>query len=152
MNTILEKRKISLEKEKAKLILKEKLLTEQTKKKRAKFFQEIGRIAYKAGIDELGPEILLGAFLEISENKTQLENTKKWQLKAQTFNENRYLNEVVPLVIKISKNLSPELISELKKLKFRWNPITKDYYGKGNVQFLDNLLKGLDFKIIEIPS
>ena len=150
MRHILEQKKLKLDEEKKKLLLKAQLLQEQEKKKRVKRFQEIGRLAYKANIDHLSSEALLGVFLEIAENSQQEASIQKWQTRAQAFLKTRSEENSTPLAIKFKAEVSKKIADQLRELNFKWNRFRKEYYGYGNKSQLTHLLDGANCHIQEV--
>jgi hypothetical protein len=145
----LEKKKLKIDEERQKLVLKERILKEQEKKRRAKQFIEIGRLAYKADIDQLDSHVLLGAFLEISKNKNE-KQVESWKKNADIFVQEQSESHSTPLTIKFKSEPAKSIIEELVKLKFKWNRFLKIYYGKGNRKELENLLKNCECQLCEI--
>lgn len=150
MSEILEKKKVKLEEEKKKILLKEKLINEQERKKRAKKFIDIGRLAHKASIDQIDNNLLLGAFLEIAENIKNDNLKEQWLDKATLFEKKSNQDKGVPLLIKLKEKISNEISLELKKLNFKWNTITQSYLGRADKDMIEQLLKNIDAKVIEI--
>ena len=111
-----EKLKIS----KAKIQLKEKLLKEKERKQRTIQFSEIGRLAYKANIDQIESTALLGAFLEIAQHAKNLEKIEVWKKSSISFLKKQESEERSPLTISFKKEPSTEIKEMLKKLNFKW--------------------------------
>jgi hypothetical protein len=145
----LEKKKLKLDEEKQKLLLREKILKEQEKKKRAKQFIEVGRLAYKANIDQLDPHILLGAFLEIAQNKNERQ-IEKWKQNSESFINEQGETNSVPLTIKFKTEPDQSIINQLSELKFKWNRFLKIYYGKGNRKNIESLLNNCNYQMEEV--
>ena len=144
-----EKKKLKIEEDKQRLFLKEKILKDQEKKKRAVRFSEIGRLAYKADIDQLDNDILLGAFLEMSNNINEAQ-TEKWKRNAELFIKAQSESDSIPLTIKFKTDPEKTILNELSKIKFRWNRFLKIYYGKGNRKEVETLLQECHYQINEI--
>ena len=146
----LEKQRVKLEEEKRRLILKEKLIKEAEKKKRIRGFSLIGKLAYKANIDLLDQETLLGAFLELSERVKDASDIEKWRSRAAQF-----LNVEAS---KNSKALSVIFLTEpteehknfMRQLGFKWNRIRKEYLGHSSKDILEKMLVGISIKISEV--
>lgn len=150
MSHILEKKKLKLDEEKKKLLLRSQLLQEQEKKKRSKRFQEIGRLAYKASIDHLDAETLLGVFLDIADNSQQTDFLQKWKSRAQAFLKARSEENATPIAIKFKSDVNKEMAQKLKELNFRWNRFRKEYYGYGNKSQLTQILGEANCHIQEV--
>src|SRR5437016_4547185 len=82
---ILLTEEIKLEKLLGDLNKKKKELAEKRKRFQAKRFEEIGRLAIEANIDEMEHDLILGAFLSISEKKNDESSRLKWKNTAEKF-------------------------------------------------------------------
>lgn len=135
----IEIKKMKIEEAKQKIILKEKLLKESEKKKRIKKFSEVGRIAFKADIDQIDKNMLLGAFLEISERVKKGEGLENWKKKAQEFFE---VNDEKQSAFSITFTDSPnnDIKQIFKGLGFKWNRIRKEFYGYCDLKTLEEKL------------
>lgn len=144
---IIEKKKEEIEKKKQKIILEEKILREKTKRYRAKNFQKIGRLAFKANIDLVDENELFGAFLEISERKNNVKEKDLWGKKSEDFRRKRDKESNIPLVISFTIAPEKEIKDKLRDLNFQWNRFRKEFYGYGKKEILSDILKNCQCKI-----
>lgn len=137
-----------IERDKEKLRLKEKLVKLKEQKKRAKEFIEIGRIASRVDIDRLDCDVLLGAFIEISQRSQDPEVRAIWKQNAATFSKES-ASEVSrsPLSVKFVADAPQDAVKKLKAVGFRWNRFRKEFLGYGNQTDIQNLLAGLQLTI-----
>lgn len=142
-----EKHKASLEKEKERIRLKEKLLREKQKQKRAKGFEDIGRLASKVDIDLIEKNALLGAFIEISERSSDEKVMTGWREKGECFQNKEQLSDQVPLSICFKASPPKEAKEKLKNQGFRWNTFRKEFCGYGSKNALQKLLHGFECNI-----
>ena len=149
MDSKLEEKKKKLEEQIEKNLLRKKLLLAKEKKKRASKFNEIGRLAYRANIDQMDENALLGAFLEIAQSINN-DKLKLWQSNAEKFSKAQSNQEEQVFSISFLEEPNPEIKKKLKESKFSWNRFRKEFYGKGNRNDIINLLKDSKFKIEEI--
>lgn len=147
-NKLDEKRK-KIDEQIEKNLLRKKLLLEKEKKKRASKFNDIGRLAYRANIDQLDEHALFGAFLDIAKNINE-EKLIKWKENAEEFSKAQSGNFVRVFSIYFEEEPSQDIKRKLKENKFSWNRFRKEYYGKGNRDDIEILLKDCKFKIEEI--
>ncbi len=149
MSNKLEEKKKKLDEQIEKNLLQKKLLLAKEKKKRASKFNEIGKLAYRANIDQMDENALFGAFLEIAQSIND-DKVKLWQTNAEKFSKAQ--SNLAEQVFSISFLEEPtqEIKKKLKENKFSWNRFRKEFYGKGNRNNIVNLLKDSKFKIEEI--
>ncbi len=140
----LDKMKESLSVKKQKLKEKEQIIKAQEKRSRQKRLSELGGLAYKAEIDKLDENILLGAFLEIAERSSDQKSIKTWLEKSKQIAMNKQSNR---LLISFKNPPSFEIKDKLKQLNFRWNSFRGEYYGYGEENMIAEILNGLDFTI-----
>lgn len=150
LNDIEEKKKKLAEKKQS-IQIKEKLLNEKEKQRRAKQFAEIGKIAYQANIDKIEKETLLGAFLEISKKNHDKETIAHWKKSACEFLKKQESDETTPMTIIFTTDPSKEVKEKLKEIKFKWNSFRREFYGYGNKKSVESLLSGSEFRI-EFPE
>ena len=150
MAQAVEIKKVKLEEAKQKIILQERLIKEIEKKKRAKNFSEVGRIAFKADIDEIDKNVMFGAFLEISEKIKNGNSLEDWKEKAKSFIEANEQKQQVGFSVIFSKEPNVEERQIMKNLGFKWNRIRKEFYGYSDLKTLQFELKNSDAKITEI--
>ncbi len=150
MEKNLDKQREKLENEKQKILIKEKLFREKEKKKRVKQFYEIGGIAFKANIDRMDKETMLGAFLEISERLQKNSDQESWKIKANQFLQTEPLKDKIAFSVVFSSEPQREIKETLKENGFKWNRIRKEYLGYGSRNDLEKILSGLEAKICEI--
>jgi hypothetical protein len=149
MPNALEEKKKKIDEQIEKNLLRKKLLLEKEKRKRASKFNEIGRLAYRANIDQLDEQALFGAFLEIAKNINE-EKMIKWKEFAEEFSKAQSKSFDQVFSIYFEEDPSQEIKRKLKENKFSWNRFRKEYYGKGNRGDIENLLKDCKVKIEEI--
>lgn len=146
----LEEQKKRVEQQKKKLKLKEILLREKERQRKAKRISEIIDIAFKTHIDLMEDAALYGAFLEIAE-KIQLPHiVDEWRKKGEShLNAQQKEDDISNTLLAISFGSDPgkEIKESLKKMRFRWNPFRKEFCGHGNAHELETLLKSSDFTI-----
>ncbi|WP_068468679.1 conjugal transfer protein TraD [Candidatus Protochlamydia phocaeensis] len=147
----LEEKKKKVDEQIEKNLLKKKLLLAQEKKKRAAKFKDIGMLAYKANIDQLDEQALLGAFLEISKH-TNDGKLKQWKDLAEEFSktQSKHFDQVYSICFLEDPGI--EIKQKLKENKFSWNRFRKEYYGKGQKSEIEALLKNSKYKIEEIAN
>ncbi len=139
--------KLKIEQEKEKIRLKEKLFKEKEKQKRSKRFSEIGRIASKVDIDLLDDDVLLGAFIEISEKIKDNQISNQWKEKASTFLKTQDETIGTPLSISFSIDPNKDVKNKLKDLGFRWNSFRKEFFGHGDKISIEKIVEGTQYKI-----
>jgi Conjugal transfer protein TraD len=133
----------------------ERLIKEKEKqkeqKKKIKTSIEIGNLASKANIDTIDRNILLGAFIEISQRCQNDECLEVWKKNARIFEKNSESNREDLLSISFKSEIPDYVKSKLKNQKFRWNKFRKEFYGYANKQELESMLNGLEYVIEDIP-
>ncbi|CUI18067.1 Putative conjugative transfer protein TraD (plasmid) [Candidatus Protochlamydia naegleriophila] len=142
-----EEKKKRIDERIEKNLLKKKLLLAKEKKRRAIKFSDIGRIAFKANIDFLDEDILLGAFLEIAMNSNE-SNFSKWKTLASEFSSSKSSNQIYS--INFLEEPESSIKQKLKENKFSWNRFRKEYYGKGDKIGIEKMLQGCKFTLEEI--
>ena len=138
---------LSLEKEKiakrmAKLEMKERLLREKERKHHTRHLIQLGELIHKAQIDHLDPETLLGALQEIKDRCSSQESIQQWKEKGQAHLTETANSQSQPLIISLCPNLTDEIISILRKQKFKWNRFRNEWYGHGKIDDIRQCLKG----------
>lgn len=151
MSSATEEKKKKIDEQIEKNLLKKKLLIAKEKKKRASKFSDIGRLAYRANIDQLDEQVLFGAFLEIAKNIKD-ETVKKWKEDAEEFSKIQVKNSEQIFIISFEEEPTREIKRKLKENKFSWHRFRKEYSGKGNREEIEYLLKDCKVKIEEIPQ
>jgi len=136
-----------IEEKKKKLQLKEKIIKEKDRRKQKAIFSEIGAIANKAGIDTLDPEILLGAFIDISEKLHDESNILKWKENIKKIASVFDKDQQSPIIIKFQSEITQNEKDLMKKLNFKWNKFRSEFYGYGIKNTLEKLLKDTSCKI-----
>lgn len=149
MTNKLEERKKKIDEQIEKNLLRKKMLLEKEKRKRASKFTDIGRLAYRANIDQLDEQTLFGAFLEIAKNINE-EKLTRWKECADEFVKSQSKNDNQVFCIYFEEEPIQEIKRKLKDYKFSWNRFRREYYGKGNRDEIENLLKDCKVKIEEI--
>lgn len=142
-----EEEKKALELKKKKLLVKERMLKEKEKKQRSRRFSEIGKLAFRTEIDQMGMDVLLGAFLEIEEKMKIEENILAWKERAVNFLDKQDRSEQQPLAIAFRNEPRKEIREQLRTRKFRWNAFRKEFYGHGNKNEIEKLLEGAEFEV-----
>jgi hypothetical protein len=145
----LEEQKKRVEQQKKKIKLKELLIREKERQRKAKRISEIVSLAFKARIDQIEDEALFGAFVEIAEKIQNPQIIDEWKQKGQICLDAQKTKDAPDTLLAISFRSDPgkDIKETLKKLKFRWNAFRKEFCGYGNSKKIENLLKGLHFTI-----
>jgi Conjugal transfer protein TraD len=146
----LENKKKKLDSEIEKNLLRKKILLTQEKKKRAAKFSQVGKLAYQANIDQLNETVLLGAFLEIAKSKENEKQVSEWKIQAEEFLNQQSKKSGHYFSISFLEEPSSEIKKSLKANKFYWNRFRKEFYGKAEKSCIENLLQGCKYKIEEI--
>lgn len=133
-----------------KILLRKKILLEKEKKKRIAKFNSIGRLAFRANIDTLDEDALLGAFLEIAERMQQPENVQAWQAHAQAFEKTQNDTSQQIFSVYFEEEPNKDIKQKMKEWKFIYNRYKREYCGRAERIQLDQLLKGCKVKIEEI--
>lgn len=136
--------KTKLKQKLEKLKQKERTIIEREKQAQKKNLLELGRLVAKAKISNLDTAALLGAFLEISERSNDNDNLLAWREKSKITNSEQ---DTCSLAITFKSPVSLEIKEKLKQVKFRWNSFRGEYYGRGNITLLRELLEDIDHKI-----
>ncbi len=151
MNTEVNGKLESIAKKKQDLLKLEKLIKEKEKqkeqKKKLKRKIEIGELASKAKIDRIDTTILYGAFLEIADRISDENNINEWKKYAEAHKQNTEPVEEISLSISFKYEVSQEIKSKLKEMKFQWNKFRKEYYGYANKQQIESMLYGLNYEL-----
>ncbi len=147
MTDIIEKEKQKIDEKKKKIRLEEKILREKERQIQARKCEELGVIAFKAGLYNLDKTILLGAFFEIVEKAKDQKNLEYWKSLIKTFHEDEIKTSETPLSISFAKDPTNEIRKAMKKANFKWNDFRKEFYGYGNKIELESILKNLECKI-----
>jgi hypothetical protein len=137
-----------------KLERREKMLKEKERKIQTKKLIQSGELISMAQIEHLDPRALLGALLEIKE-KSKDENTlKEWATRGQaTLTRDRNENDQ-QLILLLDSEPSHEIKATLKRLKFKWNPFRREWYGLGKKEEIECIFKdqGASVKVIRIEG
>jgi len=149
MTDKIEERKKKIDEQIERNLKKKKLLLEKERKKRASRFKDIGKLAYRADIDQIDESALFGAFIEIAKNIND-DKLKQWKEIAYEFETQSNNSSEKVFCISFLEDPSQEIKKILKENKFMWNRFRKEYYGKGIKIEIENLLKGFKIKIEEI--
>jgi Conjugal transfer protein TraD len=152
MSTSIEAKKAEIEKKIEALKQREKILNEQEKRKRARKYTEIGRIADRAGISGLSEKELLGAFLEIAEQHEDEEQRARWKGRAEELDRSATSLGDVPILLTIEGTITTEIQRKLKDLGLKWNAVRKEWYGYGVPSKIGIALSGLKFNINEVSE
>jgi hypothetical protein len=147
MTTVLEEEKKKIENKKLKVKELERIFKEREKKQRARLFEEIGRLAYQANIDQIDKSTLMGAFLEIASQKNDPATLAKWKKNATSFTKEQEDSPQEALIISFQNEPPKEAKAKLKAMGFKWNVFRKEYYGYGSQKEMQNHLKGCDVSI-----
>ena len=129
MNSIAEQKK-RLQEKKSQIKYKEMILKEKEKKAETKNLIQIGSLVKKSGLHELDHTAILGALLEIFPKSKDEEQLKIWRENASKFLEKN--SQVSRIILTFEKEIGEEEKSELKQMKFKWNPFRKEWYGSHN--------------------
>ncbi len=152
MATALEDQKKKIEIQKKKIQLKEKLLKEKEKQRKFRRVSEIVEIAFKTSLDEVDDDVLLGAFLEISERINDPHAVQTWKKIGEAHLKNSQDKSDHLLAISFNNEPAKEIREVLKKMKFRWNPFRKEFCGYGNEKKLGQMLKEFDASMERIDE
>lgn len=151
MHNILNEKLAKIAKKKHDLLERERLLKERgkerQKKQRVKQSIEIGKLACKANIDAIDKDVLLGAFLEISERAQKSDHVEKWKADAVSFIQSSSSTQEAPLSLSFQTQISKDIQNHLKNLGFRWNKFRKEYYGYGKKSELEEFFKGTQCRV-----
>lgn len=147
----LERKIQQLAEKKARLGKQEKLLRLKEKKLKTRRSIEIGKLAEKAGIDQLDSPTLLGAFLEIKERSVVAEARDLWIERASKFKQPVEQDEAQGLIISFPSPISDEIKTRLKQLRFWNHEHRKEWYGYGRRDEIAKALEGADPKIEMAP-
>lgn len=155
MTTIVNDKLELIAKKKQDLLKLERILKEKEKqkeqKKKIKMIIEIGNLAVKANLDKMDKKILFGAFIEISQRSHDNVCLETWKKNSEIFEEKMDIDRVDSLSLSFKSDISEDLKSKLKNLKFRWNKFRREYYGYANKHEIESLLNGLDYILEVIP-
>lgn len=117
----LEKKKEALKLKKSRIEHQERLLKLKEEKNRTRILIEIGKVAYKAGINHLNTNTLLGAFLEIKEKGKEEEMIKQWTKKGtEAFDADKRENGE-PLIVIFSEEPEKKIKTQMRKEGLCWN-------------------------------
>jgi hypothetical protein len=149
--------KLASEKEKitqriAKLEMKERLIREKERKQFTKQLIKLGEFVSKAEIDQLDPEVLLGALLDIKDLSSNADKMKQWKEKGKYFLEVDVELNPQPLIISSASDLPIEIKSALRERKFRWNQFRHEWYGYGKIEELQEFLTGQNANVEIVGS
>jgi len=143
LDSDIEKKKQAFAVEKTRIAQRERRLQQKIDKKRIGKFIGIGKLCFQAGIDSLGDEILLGAFLEIAARARDEKNLNAWkELGSKTLQ-----TESQALIISFNEDLSEDITTVLKENKFRWIPFRKEWHGRAVKEEMERRLEGKKVKI-----
>lgn len=145
-----QKEQVSLKIEK--LEKREKMLKEKERKIQTKKLIRSGELISLAQIEHLDPVALLGALLEIREKAEDKNTIKEWTSKGQASLAIDQIENAQQLILAFEAELSSEIKSTLKKLKFKWNPFRKEWYGLGKREEIESIFKdcGVHVKILSL--
>jgi hypothetical protein len=147
MSKKIEEQYKKLEEKQQKISEKKRMLLGKEKRQQASKFTEIGRLAYRANIDKFDEKVLFGAFLEIAQNLDE-NHLKKWQSLSSNYLKEQEPNQVISIFFQ--EDPSKEIKQKLKSLKFIWNRFKNEFCGRGQIKEIEELLKGIKYKIEEI--
>ena len=140
-----KKRKLQIAKER--LAIKEKLLNEKEKRKRAKRLTEIMQLAFQSNITSLDNDTLLGAFLEISNEVNNPTKTEVWKEAALKFYEAQKNNDKQALIVAFKSDPPKKTKELMREMNFKWNSFRTEFYGFGNKEKIEKLIEHSDAKI-----
>ena len=90
----LEQKKKILAQKKARLQKYEALLKAQERKEKLSHRIKVGELAEKAGIDKLDPDVLLGAFIDLSKRLNNETEKDRWKQLSRDHNQAPSLNSI----------------------------------------------------------
>lgn len=134
----IEKKKIADQKKQ--IQMKERLLQTKARKEKTKSLIRLGELFDKAQIHEMDHDILLGALLEIKDRNSS-EQQSIWKERAETFSKSNS-GARVALIISFPTEPDPEVLTQLRAMKFRWNKFRNEWYGYGLESELKTILEG----------
>ena len=104
-----------------------------------------GKLASKAGIDDLNGNTLLGAFLEIREGIEK--NGVGWTERgAEVFERDRERNGTA-VIVTFSSKPDREILGLIRAAGLKWNPFRKEWQGRVVLSKLEGVLKGQEHKM-----
>ncbi len=133
-----KKEKLALKK--AVLEKREKLLREKERKIRIRKLIKLGELVSKTGIGNLSENILFGAFLEIKDNSHSPSILNRWESSGTKAFAADIHNTPQQLAVSFKKE-SQEAKALLKERQFKRNSFRKEWYGYGEKEELEKLLK-----------
>lgn len=133
MPTIFERKKIDIEEKKKKIRLQEQILREKEKRRKIKRAEKIGRLAVKAGIDDIDDDAFLGAFIEIAEKSENQKDVERWKKRSTSFTSKTCPDAII---LTFETPPSKEEKETIKSLGLKWNKFRNEYYGYGELDAL----------------
>jgi len=119
---------------------KERILLERARRRDAKRLTEVGKLAKKANIHQLDPDVLLGAFLEIGDLMDQQKNREKW-LERAALASNIPSSSASRIVVRFVSKPTEGERKLLQDQSFRWNAFREEFYGRGDMEAIRTLLE-----------
>jgi hypothetical protein len=84
----------------------------------------------KAGIDHLSADALYGCFLQIAEDAADPEKLAAWEARGQQALRSNDNDQRVIGIARFASKPSPETVTGLRKLGFRWNKLLGQWEGR----------------------
>jgi hypothetical protein len=100
------------------------------RKEQSRSTAEIARLVTKAGIDHLSADALYGCFLQIAEDAADPEKLAAWEARGQQALRSNDNDQRVIGIARFASKPSPETVTGLRKLGFRWNKLLGQWEGR----------------------
>lgn len=154
MSVHIEEKINKLEEKKKELEIKKKTLEEKERRKnykrKEKRYIEIGKLAEKANIFNFEKDVLLGAFLEISEKSNSDEQINRWKERVES--QNKVERDKTPISISFNEDPTKKEKSIMKEISFQYNKFRKEFYGYGYFEEIQNLVKDFQCKVEKLEN
>lgn len=148
--TTVEKRKISLEQKKSRLIQQEMNLKLKERKMRVRSLIENGGLITKAGLDHLSTNALYGALLSLKQSLND-DVINQWTVIGQEALQKEQSDKTA-IILKLDDQPNPDVKNLIKSHNLKWNSLRKEFYGYvSNLNALKTSLSDLNINFdIEI--
>ena len=154
LDSLMDK-KNKLRQKKSRLEVEEKKLREQEKKLKLKKQIQLGNLIFESGLQNKDPDILFGAFLELSEKlKTESQTQcQVWKNKAKNHRQktdSQTKESLIVTIISKEETKIYEAKNVLKENRFRLNKFRNEWYGSAKKTDLEKALASYEFTIEEV--
>lgn len=138
--------KSTIEERLRKLKEQERKLRQQEQKSSDRKTLDIGKLAVKAGISDIEPDILYGAFVDIANKKNDEKCVALW---IKNSSKKSVFNEGSGTKVSISFEVVPSKIirDQLKKTGLKWNDFRGEFYGICERSVVEKILQNIEYKI-----